>query len=157
MGPRFDTARFHKDFGPASLFRRVQQIMGGARTLKLHGAHFRQRADERSIPYDLLKDFDSWQWELIDAEVRVDTGKFVASSWRMAHNGEYLWIVIGLHDLIKTAYVGGDKNPGGKIVLSGSLYDLVEKVNSGLLAGDSKGDQSINPGPTTNHASRTLA
>lgn len=104
MGTRFEKARFHVSSGPAALFERVRFKMATRRELKLHAAHFKFRARERATPRLRLKDFDPRVWELVSAEVRTDTGKFVNSAWDV-NVGRQRWrVVIGLHDTVETAF-----------------------------------------------------
>ena len=77
MNPRFETARFHVDSGPESLFERVCAKMAGKRTLKFHASHFIVRAEERTAPIEQIRQFDTNEWELKTVEVRTDN-----FSWR---------------------------------------------------------------------------
>jgi hypothetical protein len=130
---RFETARFHVRSGPSELFERVRQKMAGRRALRLHAAHFAERSAERSAPRDQLAAFDSDVWELMTAEVRTDTAKFVNSGWRLRIDGHIWWVVIGLHDTIETAYPGTKQGDGPDIVTTGPMFDRVRAVNAQLL------------------------
>jgi hypothetical protein len=102
--------------------------------LKLHATHFKLCAGERVAPHRELKDFDPEVWELVSAEVRTDTGKFVNSAWDVNIGGRRWRVVIGLHDTVETAFtVKYVRGPGGAIVQGGTLYDFVENVNRELM------------------------
>jgi hypothetical protein len=57
---------------------------------------------ERDAPLDTLAAFDAGEWDLVTAEVRADTGKFVNSAWTREIDGRRWWVVIGLQDTIET-------------------------------------------------------
>jgi len=80
MATRFQKARFHVASGPQSLFDRVRFKMQSKRTLRVHASHLARRAAERSAPLAAIAIFGPAEWELVTAEVRVDSGKFVNSA-----------------------------------------------------------------------------
>jgi hypothetical protein len=129
----FQTIRFHKATGPDSLFARVQQKMAEKTGLHFHGLHFRQRANERNIDKQLIKDFPSAAWEVMEAEVRTDSGKFVSSSWRKKVGNNFLWIVIGFGETIKTAFWSNGYKLGPSVERESSFYFFVDEVNQALL------------------------
>ncbi len=131
---KFQTARFHIDSGPVALFARVRLKMGTPRILRLHSPHFRERAKERQAPACDLRHFDPAKWELVTAEVRTDTCKFVNSAWRRVIAGRVWWIVIGLHDTIETVFESRKSGNGPDVVTGGALYEKVQRVNETLLA-----------------------
>lgn len=135
MATRFHEARFHVDFGPASLFDRVRFVMGTPRALRLHAAHLRERAAERNAPLELLSRFDPVRWRLLQATARIDTGKFVSSTWSVATPGGTWWVVVGLGDTILSTYdvLPGRSGRSGETVESGPLYEFVESVNRRLM------------------------
>jgi hypothetical protein len=114
-------------------FERVRSKMSGRRSLRLHAKHLAARAVERAVPPELLADFDPAQWELMTAEVRTDTGRFVNSAWRRTVSGQMWWLVIGLHDTVETAYPGSKRGDGPDVVASGVLFDRVREANAKLL------------------------
>ncbi len=139
MGTKFEKARFHVSSGPASLFERVRFKMATRRELKLHATHFKLRAGERATPSMKLKDFDPGVWELVSAEVRTDTGKFVNSAWNVNVGGRRWRVVIGMHDTVETAFTVSDaRGPGEAIVRNGPLYNFVERVNRELMQGEAQ-------------------
>lgn len=139
MTTRFQTERFHIDFGPSSLFERAHYKMEDARILKLHSKHFNERRVERSVPQDVMmqiKNFDPTKWFLKTIEVRADTGKFVNTTWEMVHNDTRYWITIGFGDVIQTIITKTSDGLGYPYVESGSLYELVKTVNENLMNND---------------------
>ena len=104
---RFERVRFSAALGPASLFERVMFVMSGHRTLRADGPHFRKRVKERSIPTEVVQmatNFNSADWTLLSAEVRVDKGKFIASAWGRKWKGRNYVIIVGLGDVLETIY-----------------------------------------------------
>lgn len=131
----YETARFHVEFGPESLFVRVRFKMGNVHKLYLDGKHFKQRLDERAIPDDIvhtLCDFDINSWVLRTAEVRTDRGKFVNSSWERTLHGHRFQVTIGLGNYVKTIV---DRTSSGvdKCIRCGELFDMVARVNAELM------------------------
>jgi hypothetical protein len=134
MPPRFHTARFHVDIGPASLFKRVAQVLSQPKLLNVHADHFHDRAFERNAPADALRKFDPATWRLVTVDVRTDTGKFVSTAWEVEVNGENWWVTIGLGDTITTVFRVNNKSGQGSAQLPDSfIYRFVEKVNKNLL------------------------
>lgn len=138
---KFQKARFHIDSGPESLFARVKFKMTGASEIKLHGTHFSTRCIERSIPrpvMEKIKHFSCNEWTLKTCEVRVDTGKFVNSTWELSVDGEAYWLTIGFGNVAETII---RKDSSGKtgVIESGELYEFVAKVNASLMAQELNG------------------
>ena len=132
----YPKARFHIQFGPSSLFERVQFKMKDVHKLYLQGTHYRKRLSERDIPGDILEallDFDANTWTLQTAEVRIDRGKFVNSTWEKIIDGHHYWVTIGIGNYVKTI-VDRTTSGMGKCIRSGELYDYVESVNAQLMA-----------------------
>lgn len=132
---KFDTARFHVRFGPDSLFKRVRYKMKDVKKLQLNIPHYQQRVVERNIPEKVLfeiEHFDPTQWNVVSAEVRTDTGKFVSSSWTKKIDGRSFSITIGLGNSVVTLY---EKDSSGieQCIRSGPLYDFVSVVNLKLM------------------------
>lgn len=132
---KFDTARFHVRFGPDSLFSRICFKMKEVNNLQLSIPHFQQRVLERDIPENVvfeIENFDSSQWNVVSAEVRTDTGKFVSSSWTKEIDGRCISITIGLGNRVVTVY---EKDSSGveRCIRSGPLYDFVKATNQKLM------------------------
>lgn len=137
MPPRFETARFHVDSGPDSLFTRIRHILSEPVRLKAHGTHVTERLDQRGAPLDTLTCFDPGSWELVSAEARTDTGKWVKSTWRVRADERFWWVVVGLGNALVTVI---DVDPwrrgrGDGIVTGGPLYARVDAVNTALMRG----------------------
>jgi hypothetical protein len=132
---RFTKVRFHVATGPESLFRRIRFKMREPTRLQIHGNHFQERSIKYGAPFELIRNFDPNRWELMMAEVRTDSGKFVSSTWKVSDIENEWWIVIGFRDTIETVYPGDDSKTGlgDQIVKSGLVYDYVNHVNSGLM------------------------
>ena len=52
----------------------------------------------------MATNFNSADWTLLSAEVRVDKGKFIASAWGRKWKGRNYVIVVGLGDVLETIY-----------------------------------------------------
>lgn len=135
MSTRFLKARFHKDFGPASLFERVLFKMQNVHMVKRTSEHFKVRFESRHIPDIVLKKIDSFnvnEWNLVTCEVRCDSGKFVNSTWEYICENDRYWLTIGFGNVAETIV---KKQGLGKtnIITSGILFDFVDKVNSLLM------------------------
>lgn len=135
-GTRFEKARFHVQTGPAALFDRVRFKMTGRRELRWHAAHLRERAAERGAPLEQLAVFDAARWELMMAEVRVDTGKFVNSAWAVTVAGQRWLVVIGFGDTVETVIPIGQRGVGEGVVQAGPLFERVSAVNVALMAAE---------------------
>ncbi|MFJ4624039.1 hypothetical protein [Streptomyces sp. NPDC088812] len=135
MPPRFQTARFHVESGPDSLFTRVCHILREPVQLKAHGKHVAERLRERGAPLDELTRFDPASWELVSAEVRTDTGKWVKATWRVRADAREWWVVVGLGDALVTVIEVDPwrKGTGAGIVTEGPLYARVDAVNADLM------------------------
>ncbi|MDQ0407505.1 MULTISPECIES: hypothetical protein [unclassified Streptomyces] len=135
MSPRFETARFHSASGPDSLFTRVRHVLREPVELKAHGGHVTERLRQRGAPVDELTHFDPASWNLVSAEVRTDTGKWVASTWCVRVGTRHWWVVVGLGNALVTV-IGvdpGRKGQGESIVTDGTLYAFVDDVNERLM------------------------
>lgn len=111
--------------------------MSAVRSLKVHAYHLRRRIEERGISASEFQNFDSSEWTLLTAEVRTDSCKFVNSGWRRKAGEQALWIVIGLHETVETAFYSSKDGNGPDIVRYGALFDRVSSVNEALAARDS--------------------
>lgn len=135
---RFTTSRFHRDYGPNSLFERVKFKMKDVDGLKLYTNHFHKRCKERYIAYEILKEIENFsieKWELVTVEVRDDKGKFINSTWEKVIGGERYWVTIGFGSAVQTV-VKKDSYGIDKIIKNGPLYDFVKQVNTDLMLQD---------------------
>lgn len=133
-GTRFEKARFHVETGPTALFDRVRFKMAGRRELRWHAAHLRERAAQRGAPLQQLMTFDAERWELVTAEVRVDTGKFVNSTWAVTVDGARWLIVIGFGDTVETVIRTDKRGLGDDVLRSGPVFERVAQVSAELMA-----------------------
>ncbi|MFD7401643.1 hypothetical protein ACFV7R_03020 [Streptomyces sp. NPDC059866] len=135
--PRFETARFHIESGPTSLFTRVRHILCEPARLKAHGQHVTERLRQWSAPVEELTSFDPKSWELVSAEVRTDTGRWVKSTWRVRADARDWWVVVGLGNALVTVIEVDPRRRGmGEVVVTdGPLYARVDAVNAELLLG----------------------
>ena len=132
---KFNKSRFHKEYGPKSLFERIEFKMKDVNNLKLHGKHFKQRLKDREIPQKVLKEielFDKNKWKVVTAEVRNDKGKFVNSTWEYEIDSIRYWITVGFNDTVQTIIIK-DSSGLNNIVKDGQRYDFVDKVNKELM------------------------
>ncbi|MFI5569409.1 hypothetical protein ACIA6T_19085 [Streptomyces sp. NPDC051740] len=95
------------------------------------------RLEQRGAPLDMLTRFEPESWELVSAEVRTDTGKWVKSTWRVWADERSWWVVVGLGNALVTVI---DVDPrrrgmGEGIVTGGPLYARVDAVNAELMCG----------------------
>lgn len=137
MPPRFETARFHVAAGPGSLFTRVRHILRAPVQLKTHGKHVTERLQQREAPLEELTCFDPGRWELVSAEVRTDTGKWVKSTWRVRADERDWWVVVGLNNALVTVIEVDPwrRGTGEDIITGGPLYARVDTVNAELMRG----------------------
>ncbi len=130
MGHQFETARFHVQTGPESLFERVRAVLDEPTELRIDPDHVQQRAEERSAPLEQLKKFDPDTWELKTAEVRKDKGLFVNAAWACQVDDRDWWVVIGYNDTAVTVIETDKEGLGPEIVTEGDLYKYVDEVNT---------------------------
>ena len=133
-----ELVRFHVEFGPSSLFERVQYKMKDVHELYLGGPHFNAKKSERNVPQEVLdhiNHFDTSEWKLVTAEVRPDRGKFYNSTWEYQYDGIAYWLTIGIGQCVVTI-VKKDSSGIEKCITAGELYDYVEKVNRELMDND---------------------
>ena len=98
---------FHIKYGPEALFERVHYKMDSVKSVEMTSRCVEQARQQR-IPQEVLdrvETFDSVRtsntddWELVACEVRMDTGKFVTSTWKTEYAGETYWLTIGPENL----------------------------------------------------------
>lgn len=80
---KFEKSRFHRAFGPTSLFDRVIFKMSKESSLKLNGKYFNKRIIEIKIPkivLDEVKNFNTQDWEVVTVEVRNDKDNLINST-----------------------------------------------------------------------------
>ncbi|MBO7059614.1 MAG: hypothetical protein J6W54_00745 [Fibrobacter sp.] len=140
MTTRFQKARFHIDSGPKSLFDRIHFKMDSVNSLNLSAKHFVERCNGRILPSEIIQkmqNFDAREWRLVVGEVRVDTGKFVNSTWEYIFGDEKYWLTIGFGNVAETI-VKKESSGKDKIISSGLIYDFVDTVNEKLMTDESQ-------------------
>jgi hypothetical protein len=136
MSVRFKTSRFHVLYGPDSLFQRVKYKFKDSHSLKLHGRHFNDRVNQRSIPEAIIKmlqNFTTEEWDLVTVEVRNDTGKFVNSTWEKVLGEEKFWVTIGFGDVVQTIINKDGEGLGFDYLKDGPIFSFVSEVNHKLM------------------------
>ncbi|MDB8804803.1 hypothetical protein [Romboutsia sp. 1001216sp1] len=131
---KFEKSRFHIDFGPVSLFERVNFKMKDTHTLSFT-THCMNRCIERNIPKNIIeeiKKFNTQNWKLVTSEVRNDKGKFINSTWEKVIHEKKYWITIGFNDVVQTVVIKDGKGTD-KAIRNGELYNFVDKVNKELM------------------------
>ena len=131
MTTRFQKTRFHINSDLSSLFERIHYKMDTVCSLNLSVRHFIERCKERVLPHEIIQkmqNFNIHEWKLVVGEVRVDTGKFVNSTWEYAYENEKYWLTIGFGNVAETT-VKKESDGKNKVVVSGPVYDHVDAVN----------------------------
>jgi hypothetical protein len=108
-------------------------------SLNLLAKHFIERCKERELPPEIIQkmqNFNIREWRLVVGEVRVDTGKFVNSTWEYTYGDEKYWLTIGFGNVAETI-VKKESSGKNKIISSGPIYDFVDAVNEKLMADES--------------------
>ena len=84
-----------------------------------------------------MQSFNAHEWRLVVGEVRMDTGKFVNSTWEFVYGNEKYWLTIGFGNVAETIV---KKESGGKdkIIESGTIYNFVASVNEKLMADENQ-------------------
>ena len=133
---------FHIAYGPEALFERVHYKMDSVKTVEMT-SRCAEQARQQRIPQEVIDRVeafgsvgtgDAGDWEFVTCEVRMDTGKFVTSTWGTEYAGERYWLTIGPENMAERI---SRKNSEGEnhIVRQGDFYDYVRAVNRGLMEG----------------------
>ena len=72
------------DSGPPSLYKRVKQVLSAPRLLAIKPERLANLAKTWPMTQEEMEQvvhFDSADWTLFKVEVRLDTGKFICSTW----------------------------------------------------------------------------
>lgn len=131
---KFEKSRFYIEFGPDSLFERVNFKMKDIQTLNLT-THCINRCVERKIPRQIIEDmkvFNIKDWKLVTCEIRNDKGKFINSTWEKIINENRYWITIGFNSVVQTVVIKDGKGID-KVIRSGEIYNFVDEVNKELM------------------------
>ena len=131
---------FHIKYGPEVLFERVHYKMDSVKTVKMTN-YCVEQARQQKIPQEVIdrvetfgsvKTPDTDDWGLVACEVRMDTGKFVTSTWETEYAGESYWLTIGPENSAEriSRKSGEDEE---RAVKHGDFYHYVKAVNRGLM------------------------
>ena len=131
---------FHIDYGPEALFERVHYKMGGVKGVEMT-SRCAEHARQQRIPQEVIdrvetfgsvRTSDTDDWELVACEVRMDTGKFVTSTWETEYAGERYWLTIGPENSAERISRKSNEDEE-RAVKHGDFYDYVKAVNRGLM------------------------
>ncbi len=131
---------FHIKYGPEALFERVHYKMDSVKTVEMTSRCVEQARQQR-IPQEVLdrvETFDSVRtsntndWGLVACEVRMDTGKFVTSTWVTEYAKEEYWLTIGPENMAERIS-REDSEDENRAVKRGDFYNYVKAVNRGLM------------------------
>lgn len=145
MSKTYETAWFLVDeknrSGPPSLFLRVEQVMSAPRLLGISP----KRLDKIAKTYPMTPDekeeilrFYPDEWSLYAAKTRLDTGKFILSTWTRWLGKKCFYVDIRYGDGIeRMSWARNDSMPDDWMYCDN--YDkyavaVVEKANAALLA-----------------------
>ena len=87
---------FHIKYGPEALFERVHYKMDSVKTVEMT-SYCVEQARQQRIPQEVIDRVETFgsacptdtdDWGLVACEVRMDTGKFVTSTWITEYAGE---------------------------------------------------------------------
>ena len=131
---------FHIKYGPEALFERVHYKMDSVKTVEMT-SYCAEQARQQRIPQEVLNRVETFgsvrtgdadDWELVACEVRMDTGKFVTSTWATEYAGETYWLTIGPENMVEriSKKSGEDEE---RAVKRGDFYNYVKAVNRGLM------------------------
>lgn len=129
------------DSGPPSLYTRVRQVLSAPRLLAIKPERLASLARTWPMTQEEMEQvvhFDSADWTLFKVEVRLDTGKFICSTWYRWIGEKCFFVDIGFGDKIeriqwaRSDYIDDIRmwcdNDNKEVV------EFVESVNASLLA-----------------------
>ena len=131
---RIQESRFHVDTGPTSLFERVLFKFSDVESLSLQVQNFKKN-DTMNTPdeiYDALVCFDRSKLNLIMAETRNDSGKFISSTWSIQTTDGTYWVEIGFNNSIKSI-IKPTRKQNPEVIKSGNMFNFVSEVNDKLM------------------------
>lgn len=143
---KYEIARFwvdpdHPDSGPQSLFVRVRQVFSAPRRLAINPGRLANIAKTWPMtPEEMatIQDFYPEDWTLYAVAVRMDTGKFIESTWRRQIGYKYFFADVEYGDSIgrlrwaRNSYV--DDIGWWCDNRNHAAVEFVEKANAALLA-----------------------
>ena len=92
-------ARFSVTAGPATLFKRVRLVVSPEQDYYDRAVTFRPALKRKNFfaeeeVYKILSYDYPQEWNLVGAEVRTDTGRFIRSHWNIRHAGKWYRLVL---------------------------------------------------------------
>ena len=137
-GHRPPVARFAVTAGPAALFKRVRLVVRPETDYFDRAVHVRHLVPWDNIPtvdtVDAFLEDDQSTWNLVGAEVRTDTGKFIRSHWNIRYRGDWCRLVLdGRGDVYTLKRIATPLEPLRHAVTGGPVWDFVSRVNQALM------------------------
>jgi len=112
--------------------------MADGKKLSFRSAQVRQQLADWGVPVDQLEGLDLTAGQLVAADVRTDTGRFVRSIWGHEVAGQRWWVVIGFGDTVEQVRSSVEGSAEAGTVTEGKLYRRVQQVNGALM--DAEGE-----------------
>lgn len=133
-------ARFSVTAGPATLFKRVRLVVSPEQDYYDRAVTFRPALKRKNFfaeeeVYKILSYDYPLEWNLVGAEVRTDTGRFIRSHWNIRHAGKWYRLVLdGRGNIYNLKYLSDPTSaPFRHIVTGGPVWDYVSRVNLALM------------------------
>jgi len=132
-GEDFKQLRFRADWGPESLFHRIEVKFKNRKKLEFN-THGTERTVEREFTPDIISyaiNFEPKKWKLVQASVSPESYRFVTAVWERTFGNDKIWLVIGMYHQIVSIYrkdlawYGQDK----VITKKDPLFQKVDQVN----------------------------
>ena len=132
-------ARFSVTAGPAALFKRVRLVVRPETDYFDRAVHVRHLHPWNNIPtvdtVDAFMEDDISSWNLVGAEVRTDTGRFIRSHWNVRYRGDWCRLVLDRHGDVHALRKIADPlaPPFDDAITGGPVWDYVTRVNQALM------------------------
>ena len=132
-------AKFSVTAGPAALFRRVRLVVRPETDYFDRAVHVRHLRPWNNIPtvdtVDAFMEDDISSWNLVGAEVRTDTGRFIRSHWNVRYRGDWCRLVLDRHGDVHALRKIADPlvPPFDDAITGGPVWDYVTRVNQALM------------------------
>ena len=129
------------DSGPSSLYKRVRQVFSAPRLLAITSERLANIAKTWPITTEEMNQvvhFNSSEWTLFAVEVRLDTGKFICSTWCKCIGEKCFFVDIGFGDKVeRIQWARSDYIDDIRMWCDNynqKVFEFVESVNASLLA-----------------------
>lgn len=132
-------AKFSVMTGPAALFKRVRLVVRPETDYFDRVVHVRHLHPWDNIPtvdtVDAFMEDDISSWNLVGAEVRTDTGRFIRSHWNIRYRGDWCRLVLDRRgDVHKLKKISDPlAAPFEDVVTGGPVWNYVTRVNQALM------------------------